>query len=260
MRADVAADRRAGRAPPCRRRTTSYTDLSGERWSGLQEFFEPPARAAEPRRARRWLRVLAPVAALVVLALVVGIVAVERRAAAVGLEQLVGRGGAHRRRRRRSPPDRRSSAVGAAAPRARPRSARRRSSTASPSSCWPRAPSGDRRPPALRRAADLQGRRARRGASSRSTASPPTRAGCTCSCSTPLATAGAQSRCARARSRRSARTDGRRRASPGKPLDRRVHLRRRADHGARARRRHRPGQRHPAAPLTGGRAGRRPRV
>jgi hypothetical protein len=55
-----------------------YTDLSGERWSGLKEFFEPPARAARPRRERRWWRVAAPVAALVVLALAVGIVAVNR--------------------------------------------------------------------------------------------------------------------------------------------------------------------------------------
>ena len=53
----------------------SYTDLSGDRWSGLSEFFEAPAE--KPRRERRWWRVLAPVAALLVLAVVVGIVAVD---------------------------------------------------------------------------------------------------------------------------------------------------------------------------------------
>ena len=80
-----------------------YTDLSGDRWSGLKEYFEPPASAAKPRRERRWWRVVAPVAALAVLALVVGIVAVNRgggssRAAVV-------RGGADRRP---APPTRRS--------------------------------------------------------------------------------------------------------------------------------------------------------
>jgi hypothetical protein len=54
-----------------------YTDLSGDRWSGLKEFFEPPTGAARPRRRRRWWHVVAPVAALVVLALVVGIVAIN---------------------------------------------------------------------------------------------------------------------------------------------------------------------------------------
>jgi hypothetical protein len=53
----------------------SYTDLSGDRWDGLKEFFDVPAVAAAPRR--HWWRVLAPVAALVVLALIVGIVAVN---------------------------------------------------------------------------------------------------------------------------------------------------------------------------------------
>jgi hypothetical protein len=55
-----------------------YTDLSGERWSGLKEFFQPPATVAKPRRERRWWRVVAPVMALLVLALVVGVVAVNR--------------------------------------------------------------------------------------------------------------------------------------------------------------------------------------
>lgn len=56
----------------------SYTDLSGERWSGLNGFFGPPASVATPRRKRRWWRVVAPVAALAVLALVVGIVAADQ--------------------------------------------------------------------------------------------------------------------------------------------------------------------------------------
>jgi hypothetical protein len=55
-----------------------YTDLSGERWSGLKEYFEPPVTAAKPRRERRWWRVVAPATALAVLALVVGIVAVNQ--------------------------------------------------------------------------------------------------------------------------------------------------------------------------------------
>ena len=56
----------------------SYADLSGERWSGLSEFFEPPASVAKPRRERRWWRVVAPITALLVLALAVGIVTVDR--------------------------------------------------------------------------------------------------------------------------------------------------------------------------------------
>jgi hypothetical protein len=56
----------------------TYTDLSGERWSGLKEYFEVPASAAKPRRERRWWRVIAPVTALAVLAVVVGIVAVNQ--------------------------------------------------------------------------------------------------------------------------------------------------------------------------------------
>ena len=76
MRADVAligAQVGAAVPPP----EEEYTDLSGERWSGLSEFFEPPP-STKPRRERRWWRVVAPVAALVVLALAVGIVAVNR--------------------------------------------------------------------------------------------------------------------------------------------------------------------------------------
>jgi hypothetical protein len=52
----------------------SYTDLSGDRWSGLSGFFQAPAERSRGRR--RWWRVLAPVAAVLVLAVVVGIVAV----------------------------------------------------------------------------------------------------------------------------------------------------------------------------------------
>jgi hypothetical protein len=58
----------------------SYTDLSGERWTGLTEFFEPPAATTTPRRRRRWWQVVAPVAAILVVALVVGIVAVQNGA------------------------------------------------------------------------------------------------------------------------------------------------------------------------------------
>jgi len=55
-----------------------YTDLSAERWSGLKEYFEAPASVSKPRRERRWWRVVAPVTALAVLAVVVGIVAVNQ--------------------------------------------------------------------------------------------------------------------------------------------------------------------------------------
>lgn len=77
MRADVAAlGSQIAAAVPAP--DTAYTDLSGDRWSGLSEFLEQPAGAAEPRRAGRWWRVAAPVAAVLVLALVAGIVAVDR--------------------------------------------------------------------------------------------------------------------------------------------------------------------------------------
>ncbi len=74
MRADVAligAQVHAAVPTP----DPGYADLSGDRWSGLKEFFEPPVAPARPRR--RWWRVVAPVTALAVLALVVGIVAVN---------------------------------------------------------------------------------------------------------------------------------------------------------------------------------------
>lgn len=76
MRADVAlVGAQVGAAVPAP--DESYADLSRERWSGLSGFFEPPASAAKPHRERRWWRVIAPVTALAVLALVVGIVAVN---------------------------------------------------------------------------------------------------------------------------------------------------------------------------------------
>ncbi len=77
MRADVAAvGTQIGAAVPAP--DAAYTDVSGDRWSGLSEFFEQPASATKPRRAGRWWRVVAPVAAVLVLALVAGIVAVDR--------------------------------------------------------------------------------------------------------------------------------------------------------------------------------------
>lgn len=77
MRADVAAvGAQVSAAVPSP--GEAYADLAGERWSGLKEYLEPPARAAKPRRAGRWWRVAAPVAAVLVLALVAGIVAVDR--------------------------------------------------------------------------------------------------------------------------------------------------------------------------------------
>jgi hypothetical protein len=77
MRADVdavgAQVRAAVPAPE-----ESYTDLSGDRWGGLSEFFQAPAQ--KPRRERRRWRVLAPVTAVLVLAVVAGIVAVNQGA------------------------------------------------------------------------------------------------------------------------------------------------------------------------------------
>ncbi|MGE5228781.1 MAG: hypothetical protein ACM3MJ_03570 [Deltaproteobacteria bacterium] len=77
MRADVdriGAQVRAAVPEP----DASYTDLSGQRWGGLGEYLEIPATAAAPRRGRRWWRVVAPVAAIAVLALVAGIVALDQ--------------------------------------------------------------------------------------------------------------------------------------------------------------------------------------
>jgi hypothetical protein len=75
MRADVDAIV-AGVSAAVPEPEQSYADLSDDRWSGLRDYFEPPA-AAEPRRERRWWRVVAPLAALAVLALFVGIIAVN---------------------------------------------------------------------------------------------------------------------------------------------------------------------------------------
>jgi hypothetical protein len=77
MRADVAAvGTQIAAAVPTP--DAAYADVSHDRWSGLSEFFERPASATKPRRAGRWWRVAAPVAAVLVLALVAGIVAVDR--------------------------------------------------------------------------------------------------------------------------------------------------------------------------------------
>jgi hypothetical protein len=79
MRADVAAvGAQVSAAVPAP--DDAYADLAGDRWSGLSEFFEPSAGTAKPRRAGRWWRVAAPIAAVLVLALVAGIVAVDRGA------------------------------------------------------------------------------------------------------------------------------------------------------------------------------------
>lgn len=63
----------------------SYTDLSDGRWAGLHEYLAPGTRP--PARARGaspgWLRVLAPVAA-VVLALAVGLTYISRQPADTG--------------------------------------------------------------------------------------------------------------------------------------------------------------------------------
>jgi hypothetical protein len=76
MRADVA-DVGASIAAAVPAPQEEYADLSGDRWDGLREFFETPAGATKPNQRRRWWRVVAPAAALVILALVVGIVAVN---------------------------------------------------------------------------------------------------------------------------------------------------------------------------------------
>jgi hypothetical protein len=63
-----------------------YTDLSGARWSGLNEYFEAPVSPARPRRERRWWRIAVPVIALAALALVAGIVAVDQSGRPAGTE------------------------------------------------------------------------------------------------------------------------------------------------------------------------------
>ncbi len=78
MRADVAAVgaqlRAAVPAPD-----EPYTDLSAGRWPKLHELFEAPAPTG-PRRPRRWWRVLAPVVAVLVVAVAIGVVSVDRQA------------------------------------------------------------------------------------------------------------------------------------------------------------------------------------
>lgn len=56
----------------------AYTDLSDARWAGLQEYFEPARERRGRGAGRRWLRVLAPVAA-VALAVAVGVTVIERQ-------------------------------------------------------------------------------------------------------------------------------------------------------------------------------------
>lgn len=74
--AHVAAGVRAAVPAPA----DDYTDLGDPRWAGLQEYFQPtqesPAKAR--RGSRRWLRVLAPVAAVAV-AVAVGVSVIERQ-------------------------------------------------------------------------------------------------------------------------------------------------------------------------------------
>jgi hypothetical protein len=53
-----------------------YVDLADARWAGLRPYLEPAARSRG--RASRWLRVAAPLAAVVALALVAGLVALDR--------------------------------------------------------------------------------------------------------------------------------------------------------------------------------------
>ncbi len=77
MRAEVAAVGSAVRAAvPAP--DDEYTDLADARWAGLRAYLEPPRAARSRNRASRWLRVAAPVAAVVVLALVAGLAAVDR--------------------------------------------------------------------------------------------------------------------------------------------------------------------------------------
>lgn len=74
--AGVAAQVRAAVPAP----DEAYADPAAPRWSGLREFFaaETPRPARARGRASRWLRVLAPAAAVIV-ALVVGITVLERQ-------------------------------------------------------------------------------------------------------------------------------------------------------------------------------------
>ncbi len=75
MRADVAhigAELSAAVPEP----DEAYTDLSSERWGGLAEFFETPATTSL-RSRRSWWQIVAPFAAVLVIAVVVGIVAVQ---------------------------------------------------------------------------------------------------------------------------------------------------------------------------------------
>jgi hypothetical protein len=74
--AHVVAGVRAGVPVP----GDDYTDLGDPRWAGLQEYWQPgqERQAGASRGSRRWLRVLAPVAA-VALAVAVGASVIERQ-------------------------------------------------------------------------------------------------------------------------------------------------------------------------------------
>jgi hypothetical protein len=79
MRAEVAGiDAQVRAAVPAP--DDDYTDLADPRWAGLHEFFaaEAPRPAGARGRASRWLRVLAPTAAVIV-ALAVGVTVLERQ-------------------------------------------------------------------------------------------------------------------------------------------------------------------------------------
>lgn len=79
MRAQVAAVGSAVRtAVPAP--DEEYTELADARWAGLRTYLEPPRAARSRSRASRWLRVATPVAAVLVLALVAGLAAVDRGA------------------------------------------------------------------------------------------------------------------------------------------------------------------------------------
>lgn len=74
----IGAGVRAAVPPP----DDAYADLSDPRWARLQEFFVAGAEAPARSRSRRgrWLRVLAPAAA-VVLALAIGVTVIQRQSA-----------------------------------------------------------------------------------------------------------------------------------------------------------------------------------
>ncbi len=258
MRADVALiDAQVGASVP--EPDAAYTDLSGERWSGLKEFLEPPALAAAPRRERRWWRVAVPVTALAIIALVVGIVAVNQggsSSSSSGSSAEVARTATDDGQPAAAQSFKAGSSTEATGDTPAQRLVEQLDRFAVVVLARARAASG-----ALQRfavLADLQGRSAQGGrARGRRPACGPG----------PAASAHARPRGDGRRAERSPEpipslgaTTGEQ-GLPGKPLTGGVHLRWRTDGGARARRGHRPEQRHPAPSLIGGRlAGRRARV